>query len=489
MKHNNSDRPPPKKTGTIRRLGEFLSLISRSRISTAGAVLVTTAFLADVIIIIGEVFFFESNPYMGIIVWVIFPMLGLLGLLLIPAGLFIRAHRSGVKGLAGVATLVKVINRRHFFQLILGLSFLNLIIFGSAGYRAIHYMESPQFCGVLCHEVMGPEYNVYTGSPHSEVDCVACHVGTGLGHLVKSKLDGTRQLMAVLTNSYSRPIQTPIHNLRPAREVCGTCHFPESFHGNMIKVIPQYEPDHDNTRKVTILNMKVGGGTGVNKRASGIHWHVDKGSAIRYYAADEKREQILQVEHTQLDGTVRVWKHSEVAMPSDPNPEGFREMDCVDCHNRPTHVFLPPDKALDQWFEDGLLDVSTPWLRLISEEIIRENFATTDEAMAAIAKLPDLYQQRYPVLWNDFEQKVRDSVLPLQQMFRQFVYPEMNLQWNTYPSLLGHPTEHTAACFRCHNGIMVDDDEIPITTECEACHFVLADKEQDPMILRILEDR
>jgi hypothetical protein len=451
--------------------------------------MVTTAFLADVLIVLGEVFLFQSNPYMGIIVWVILPAIGLFGLLLIPFGLWRRAKRSGVKGIAGVASLVKVIQRRHFFQLILGLSLLNLVIFGTVGYRALHFMESPQFCGVLCHEVMGPEYNIYTGSPHSEVDCVSCHVGSGIGHLLKSKLDGTRQLLAVLTESYSRPIPTPIHNLRPAREVCGACHFPESFHGNMIKVIPHYEADENNTRTVTILNMKVGGGTGINKKASGIHWHVDKGSAIRYYANDEKREQILQVEHTDLEGNVRIWRHSEQPMPEHPEAHKFREMDCVDCHNRPTHVFLPPDQALDQWFEDGLLDASIPWLRAICEDLIAAPFGSNEEVMQRAALLPERYQQKYPGLWPEFGPRVRATVEPLHDMIRMYVYPEMNLQWNTYPSLLGHPTEHTAACFRCHNGVMLDQEGVAITTECEACHFVLADKEQDPMILRILEDR
>ena len=489
METNEAKKSPPSDYGLFRRLRDFLSLISRSRLAIAGAVMVTTALLADVIVIISEVFFFESNPYIGIVVWVLLPMLAVIGLVLIPIGLFWKARSRGVRGFTGLSGLVKVVNRRHFFQMILGLSFLNIIIFGTAGYQALHYMESPQFCGALCHQVMEPEFKVYKRSPHSEVGCVDCHVGSGIGHLVKSKLDGTRQLWAVLTGSYDRPIKTPIHNLRPAREVCGTCHFPESFHGNTIKVIQSYEPDESNTRKVTILNMRVGGGTGPNKKASGIHWHVDKGSAIRYYASDPERETILRVEHKRPDGSVRVWSHDEIPMPDDPDPNGFREMDCVDCHNRPTHIFLSADKAMDQWLADGLLDASVPWIRAIGEEILSVEYPSRQAAVEGIAGLPQLYQERYPQHWQEFGEAVEASVAPLQDIHDLYVYPEMNLQWDTYYSLLGHPTEHTAACFRCHNGIMRDEDAIPITTECVACHFVLADKEQDPMILRILEDR
>jgi hypothetical protein len=489
MRTSDPKKPRDRGVGPFNRLRSFLSLISRSRVAIAGAVLVTTAVLADAIIIVSEVFFFESNPYIGIVVWVLFPMLAMFGLVLIPFGLWWRARSKGVRGLSGLAGLMKVVNRRHFFQMILGLSFLNLIIFGTAGYQALHYMESPQFCGSVCHTVMEPEYRVYKRSPHSEVECVDCHIGSGLGHLIKSKLDGTRQLWGVISGDFNRPIQTPIHNLRPAREVCGTCHFPESFHGNTIRVIENYAPDQDNTRTVTILNMRVGGGTGPNKKASGIHWHVDKGSAIRYYASDSKREKILRVEHRKDDGTVRVWNNSEIPMPEEPNPEGFREMDCVDCHNRPTHIFLPPEKALDQWFTDGLLDVEIPWLRAIGEDLIDVTYSSKAEAMEGIATLPDLYRERYPQFWDEFGTRVTASVSVLQDIYGLYVYPEMNLQWNTYNSLLGHPTEFTAACFRCHNGIMKDENGKAITTECTACHYVLADKEKDPMIFRILEDR
>ena len=475
--------------GLFRRIRDFLELISRSRISILGAVMVTSAVIADIIVVISELFFFESNPYVGIIVWVLLPGVALVGLALIPFGLWRRARRSGARGLLGVAGLMKVVNRRHFFQMILGLSFLNLTLFGAVGYQALHYMESPDFCGALCHTPMEPELQVYERSPHSEVACVDCHVGSGFGHLIKSKLDGTRQLMAVLTGNYSRPIETPIHNLRPAREVCGTCHFPESFHGNMIRILEQFEPDEENTRTVTILNMKVGGGTGPNKQASGIHWHVDKGSAIRYYASDPQREKILWVEHTRQDGSKRVWTHDEMEMPVDPAPEGYREMDCVDCHNRPTHIFLGPDQAMDQWLADGLLDRRIPWIRALGEELLREPYPDREAATEGLAQLPTVYRERYPEHWEEFGDAVRASVPVLQEIHELYVHPEMNLQWNTYNSLLGHPTEHTAACFRCHNGVMRDEEGIPITTECEACHFVLADKERDPMILRILENR
>ena len=476
-------------SGRPRRLRDFLELISRSRLAIFGAVLVTSAFLADAIVIAGELFFFESNPYIGIVVWVLLPLAGLVGLVLIPLGLWWRARGSGVTGLAGLTSLVKVVNRLHFFQMILGLSFLNLIIFGTTGYRALHYMESPVFCGAVCHQVMEPEYNVYRRSPHSQVDCVECHIGSGIGHLIKSKLDGTRQLAAVLTGSYSRPIETPLHNLRPAREVCGTCHFPENFHGNLIKVIENYAPDENNTRTVTILNMRVGGGSGPNKHASGIHWHVDEAAAIRYYASDPGREEILRVEHTRPDGSVRVWNNSAHPMPAEPDPKGYREMDCVDCHNRPAHDFLAPDRAMDEWLGDGLLDASIPWMRAIGEELIGASYASTEEARAAIARLPELYRSRYPEAWDEFGARVADSVPVLQEIYALFVYPKMNLQWNTYNSRIGHPTEYTAACFRCHNGLLHDKHGVAITNDCVVCHFVLADKEQDPMILRILEDR
>ena len=123
---------------------------------------------------------------------------------------------------------------------------IGIILLVMGGYQLIEFSDSTAFCGRLCHEVMYPEYTTYQDSPHSRVLCSECHVGSGAGYLVKSKLSGVPQILAVATGSYERPIPTPVKNLRPARETCEQCHRPERFAGDLIRVHTTYQEDEAN---------------------------------------------------------------------------------------------------------------------------------------------------------------------------------------------------------------------------------------------------
>lgn len=477
------------------RVKLFFDLLATSRLALFGAVLVTTAVGADVMLIIGELLIFESNPYIGIVAYVLFPGMAFTGLLLIPAGLLLvirKSHRDPV------GKLVRRMSKRHVLQLILSLTLINFVIFAFVGYRSIHFMESAEFCGLTCHQVMSPEYTVYQLSHHSGVSCVECHVGPGVGWLIKSKLDGTRQLAGVVLDNYSRPIQTPIHNMRPAEHICGECHSEESYLGNRIKVTERYEPDEKNTRTFSVVNLRLGDRSTDGGKMSGIHWHSSEDHEIRYWSSDRKREQVIRVELVNEHGETRVWTRpgsehdsgeSELEIADDSGHENLRVMDCTDCHNRPTHEFLAPDTALDGLLASGTIDPKIPWIRSVAYEVITKEYTTHDEAMAGIAELPGLYQSRHAESWDEFREAISEVVPVLQNLHTTYVYPSMKIEWNTYPSLIGHPTAHTAACFRCHDGVLVDPNGQQITNDCRACHYVLAEDQQDPMILRMLEDQ
>ena len=115
------------------------------------------------------------------------------------------------------------------------LTLVNVLIVSLAAYRGLEFMDSPQFCGQVCHTVMQPEFTAYQDGPHSRVRCVDCHIGPGAPWFVKSKLSGTRQVIAVPPDTYSRPIASPVENLRPARDTCEQCHWPEKFHGDKVE--------------------------------------------------------------------------------------------------------------------------------------------------------------------------------------------------------------------------------------------------------------
>jgi hypothetical protein len=126
---------------------------------------------------------------------------------------------------------------------------------------------------------MEPEYVMYMRSPHARVACVDCHIGPGASWFVRSKISGLRQVYAVLAKTYSRPIPTPVEHLRPSRETCEQCHWPEKFHGDKLKIFTHYDNDRNNTKRFTALLLKIGGPDAFGARASGIHWHVSQGTA------------------------------------------------------------------------------------------------------------------------------------------------------------------------------------------------------------------
>jgi hypothetical protein len=477
----------------VKRLAAFLRLIGASKLATAGAALVTSCFIADLALLVGEIIKARSQPYLGILAYLVFPNLIAIGLVLIPLGIYLRVRKFGggfsAKAMSRLAETTRVGRPTRVVQIVLLLTLVNLLFFSVIGYEAFHYTESTAFCGQLCHQVMHPEFTTYSHSPHSEILCVECHIGPGASWYVKSKLSGVRQIFAVLFDTYPRPIPTPVENLRPAREVCEVCHRPSLFMGNRIKVTETFEDDRDNTRLYTVLNLRVGHGGNERRPAKGIHWHVSYSNQVRYYATDRKREDIVWVELTGPDGSRHVWTRPDSGVrPDRIPPEDVRVMDCIDCHNRPTHIYLPPQVALDAHLADGSIDPSIPWIRRIAEEVLVEPYATNKEAMAGIATLPKLYQERHPDVWLERRQALETVVPVLQQTHELYVYPDMNVQWNTYPSLIGHPIPQTARCFRCH-GVLRDAQDELISLDCESCHYVLADRQEHPAIMRLLTDR
>lgn len=477
----------------MRWVRPFLRLLGVSRLSVLGAALVTSAFIGDVILIAGEILTFVSNPYIGIVAYMVMPGLMAAGLGLIPVGIYLRLrrlrHPLSLRTLQRLAATGVLHEPAAIARTVTLLTLINLVAFAVIGYRGYHYMDSTEFCGEVCHEVMAPEFTVYQHSPHAEVECVECHIGPGAGWFVRSKISGARQVLAVMLDTYEKPIHTPIANLRPAREVCEVCHRPELFHGNLIRTIEHFKPDEHNTPTYTVLNMRVGGGGDDYLHATGIHWHTSKDHTLRYYATDPKREHIVLVELTEADGTRTVWTRPGHDVDPDTVPrDRLRTMDCIDCHNRPTHIYLPPDRAIEQALARNQLDPSLPWIRAVAEEVLTVDYPTREDAMAGIERHTlAIYRQRHPDVWARREADVRAAVRGLQDIHRLYVWPQMDITWNTYPSLIGHADAHSQRCFRCHDGELRTAEGRTITIDCQACHYILARDSEDPQVLRVLQ--
>jgi len=430
---------------------------------------------------------FPFSPYLGIFIYLVLPGVLLVGLALLPVAHFrLSKRRSG-----GRLPHFDFENPRHLRRLgIFGLlTVLNVCIFGFAGYGAYHVSETNEFCGLVCHQVMKPEWTAYQASPHARVKCVECHIGPGAGWFVRSKLSGARQVWAATTGNYHRPVPTPIENLRPARETCEQCHWPEKFHGDVLQVRHHYDEDRDNTQKTTVLLLKIRGGNREGENGGGIHWHTNPRNRVTYVAVDETREEIPYVRLTREDGEVVEFfagDPDEVRAEIAGRPE--RVMDCMDCHNRPTHSFEMPAEAVDLALEDGRLDRSIPFLR---REAVRALQASIDPAADPVtalrAALDDFYGGNGEEAGTVDAAALDAAARTLAAIRDRNVFPEMNIDWGTYPIFLGHGgSELEGGCFRCHDGGHETPDGEIISDDCETCHTIIAEDESDPAVLSTL---
>src|SRR6266571_2697458 len=214
----------------------FLGTLLRSRIGLAGLLLTLVSGTVFLVLCIFDLLGLRTGPYFGIIQFLLLPGIFAVGLLLLPVG-YLRARRrlretttALVPGEAyPIIDLNNPRHRRNALVFVL-LTLVNLAILGLATYGGIEYTESSAFCGQVCHTVMRPEHTAFLRSPHARVGCVQCHIGSGASSFVRYKLAGVRQLAEVVFGTYNRPIPSPVRSLRPARETCEQCHWPDKHH-------------------------------------------------------------------------------------------------------------------------------------------------------------------------------------------------------------------------------------------------------------------
>jgi hypothetical protein len=431
-----------------------------------GALLFLIVFLLDL-------FGYHTNPYIGILFFLVFPSVFLFGLMLIPIGIFVERRRRA----AGHAPshphwpridLNDPRKRAVVFALFL-LTLTNVVVVSLAAYRGIEFMDSVTFCGEVCHDVMQPEFVAYQDGPHSRVTCVQCHIGPGAPWFVRSKLSGTRQVFAVLLNSHERPIPSPVDNLRPARDTCEQCHWPEKFHGDTVEVIREYAEDEQNTETTTTLQIHVGGGSEKLGIATGIHWHMNVANEIEYIATDEKRQAIPWVRMRDRFGNVKEFVVEGVTAQELEAGER-RRMDCMDCHNRPSHPFAPSaERAVDEAMAIGAISPKLPFAKREAVAALKETYTTQQAAVDAIAeRLRAFYRNTYTDVYNSRRQEVEQSVTGVQALYRRNVFPEMQVGWGTYPNNIGHMA--FPGCFRCHDDSHKAKDGSVIRQECDLCH-------------------
>jgi nitrate/TMAO reductase-like tetraheme cytochrome c subunit len=455
----------------------------RNWISLIGMVVAVGALFAFLLLFVLDALSNFANPYVSILTYMGVPAFLIGGMAVAVFGAW-RERRRRAQG--GAPTSLKIDftkprDRRVFITFIAG-SVVFLLLTAIGSYNAFHFTESATFCGETCHTVMKPERVTHQHGPHARVDCVECHVGKGVSWFVKSKISGSYQLYSVAFNKYSRPIGTPIHNLRPARDTCEECHWPQAFSGNLDRTYEYFQSDASNSPYSIRLLLKIGGSDPRRGPVGGIHWHNLPGNKVEYVAAkkekgvwadDETRQSIPWVRMTEADGKVTVFKTKNFT--NDVAKMEVRVMDCMDCHNRPSHRYLSPDKAVNHAIALNRIDPSLSWIKTNALYVLTRDYASEDEATNAIAKT---IAAKYPG-----DTRAQAAIPVLQEIYSENFFPEMKASWAAYPDNVGHMI--WPGCFRCHDGQHKTEDRKTTikASDCNTCHTILAQGAGDELNL------
>jgi len=461
----------------------LLVLLFSHWVSMLGVALVTTAGFSWLFVLPIQLRGHASNPYIGILVFIFIPIIFILGLALIALGVFLARRRieTAEQALLAGANRRPLIRRLAIFFAVTTAA--NIIIGTQGTYRAVQHMETPQFCGQSCH-VMKPEFTAHQNSPHARVECVDCHVAPGAAGWMASKMAGTRQLRDVVFHRAHYPIESAIESNRlvPSRVTCEQCHWPQKFDSAKLRVIYHFQDDATNTQTQTVLMMLIGGGD-----LGGIHGkHLGPGVEITYANADPKRQTIPWVQYRNRNTSeIRTFLADGTTAQAVANLPR-QVMQCVDCHNRPTHTFELPERAVDTAMGLGRISTTLPFIKKKAVELLKATYSSNEEASRTIpATLTRFYQQSYPLILSERAGDISTAGTEIAAIYNRNVFPDLKVTWGTYPNNLGHTD--FPGCFRCHDGShSTSDRKLTITQDCNTCHEPLAMEEASPGILKTM---
>ncbi len=347
---------------------------------------------------------------------------------------------------------------------ILGILTLTAFLLAGAGWE---YTNSSEFCGTSCH-TMPPEYTAYLVSPHARVACVECHLGRGyIAENFGRKAGDISHITAMIFKNYEYPITA--HQMRPARETCEQCHFPEKFSDDTLREIKHYGDDQYNTVETTYLILKTGGGSERQGLGKGIHWHVE--NKVLFLSVNESDQEIPYVRVIQTDGTIDEYVDIESGIdPAEINADDLEEMNCITCHNRITHLIYPPEDTLDQLLDTGVISSSVPDIRRKAIELFYRSYQSQELASNAFSGLENYYKVYYPDFYTINSALVDQAIAALQTAYANSVSIEQKSDWNAHPNDVGH--EFSPGCFRCHDGKHLNAVQDSIRLECNLCHSI-----------------
>lgn len=441
--------------------------LARHPLSIAGALITTASAVAFCALLIAAFSGLFENPYAGLVVFVLIPSIFVIGLLLIPAGMWLQERRLRRDPTANADWPVLDFRQatvRRGALLVTALTAVNIIILLLAGYGSLHWMESPEFCGQVCHTPMQPQFTAWREGPHGRVACVKCHISEGAAGFVHAKLSGVRQLAHVVTGSYPKPIP-PGAEMPPGAQgqTCISCHQPGRVGRDPVRAYREYTDDEANTETMTLLQIYMGGPASGGKS---IHWHADPSVRIEYVATDGTHQTIPYVRMTNAKGEVKEYV-VENTPPQVISGGVRRTMDCIDCHNTVGHPISPTaERVVDHAIAAGHISRQLPFARREGVRLLQASYPGQAEGAAAIdSEVRKFYQTQNG---SADVREVERTIAALQNAYRRNVFPTMKVTWGSYPDHRGHPD--SGGCFRCHDDGHNAKDGSTISGDCELCH-------------------
>ena len=357
---------------------------------------------------------------------------------------------------------------RRFLRLLpyMFMGFLSLAVL-ITGVYAWEYTNSPEFCGTACH-TMPPEYTSYLASPHARVDCVECHIGRDfIATRITRKAGDIKHILSLAFKQYEFPIQAD--DLRPARDTCEQCHFPEKFSDDSLREIRTFASDQSNTPSSIFLTLKTGGGTQREGLGRGIHWHIE--NKVYYLPIDEAEQEIPFVRVIEDDGSQIDFVELGFSFGAEEiATESLQEMDCITCHNRITHLVPRPEDAVDEMLARGVISPLIPEIRRKSLEVLHIPYESKSAGLDSIERLLAFYQKNYAEYYAINNELVTTAIDALLDYYLTSVYPEQKSDWDSHKDNIGH--QDSPGCFRCHGGEHLNEQNQAIRLECNVCHSI-----------------
>lgn len=451
--------------------------IFRHPLAAVGGALFLSGGALFVVLLMIEFTSAVDNPYRSLVTFIIAPFIITVGFIFFLISIWVQVRSARRRGKTVRFNLTIDPSDPAYMKnlwLFLGLTAFLVIMVIYSGTKAYEATDSVSFCGETCHIVMEPQNVTYHNSPHARVPCVECHIGPGASFWVKAKFDGIRQLFATTLNTFSRPIETPVINLRPAQETCEQCHWPRQFYGDKLVTRTYYRTDEENSPWTINLLVKIGGGNPRTGRLEGIHWHMIGSNVVEYIATDEKRQNIPWIRLIKASGDTVVYTDPEAEIPDLNDPEvEIRRFDCMDCHNRPSHLFTPPAVSLNLALSTRRISRDLPYIRSTGLDLLNAKYEDREVAMAALSTgLKEYYQEEYPELAASSPDKIEAAAEMLKRIYNNNFFPEMKTDYRARENNLSHFVND--GCFRCHDGYKQDAEGNAISSGCKTCHLIVA---------------